>query len=141
MKTWTRPIIKVQKFVPNFCVVNCYFDFYEGEAWVEDNFHGGLNNNTDEFGFWDIHKVNWPAINPETGKTSIKVDSGDVITSWDAYKPIGTDLPPAGDGWKYKAYNGLGEIEKGAHNTNRVFYIITKDNPQILARSYNKNAS
>lgn len=144
MKTWTRPKIKVQKFVPNFCVVNCYFDFYEGEAWVEDDFHTPGSNDPKIFGYYDIHKVDWPRTDPATGKTSIKVDSGDIITSYDAFKPDGSNLPAAGDyNFEYDDYD-LIEVEPGPHHsssTGLVFYVITQNNPTILARAYDKNHS
>ncbi|MBR2160868.1 MAG: hypothetical protein IKH69_01145 [Bacteroidaceae bacterium] len=137
MKTWTRPKIKVQKFVPNFCDTACYSDFFEGKAWVDDSFHVG--NKTEIFDKWDIYNENWLGTDPATGKKYIKVDEGDVITSWDAYMPIGSYLPTSGDyNWEYDKFD-LKEIEKGAHNTDRVYYVITTNNPQILARS--KNAS
>lgn len=145
MKTWTRPKIKVQKFVPNYCVSAClmFTDFYADEAWVDDS------QRSEKF-IWDdpdIYKTDWPATAPD-GKTYIKNSSSDYvgyIGEWDCYKRNGlsNDLPQIGvyENRKFDDYEGLQVIEKGDHNIYRQFYLVTTTSGQILARTKYENAS
>lgn len=60
MKTWTRPKIKVQKFVPNFCSMVCFTDFLGGEYWVEEGHSGpGFNGNDGYSPVDDFYNINW----------------------------------------------------------------------------------
>ncbi len=142
MKNWTRPKIKVQKFVPNFCVLNCYTDFYEGEAWV-DNSQAGKKD------FWDDddkYNPNFPRTTAD-GKTYIKRSSSDFVTSWNPYSAwkrngLNDDVPvvgyyetSSGEDPEFVNYKGIVMIEQGAHNPFQQYYYIETTSTPILART------
>ncbi len=140
MKNWTRPKIKVQKFVPNFCEMTCYSNFFAGEAWVEDDFDNQYEKR-DTFDVNDYYNSNWLA--SYNGKPYIKIDSSYADPAVYYYIPTGDKVPPRvnhpQDAYEWVEYNGLTQVYPEYHpgSYNYLFVITVDGTEQILARSIN----
>ena len=94
MKTWTRPKIKVQKFVPNFCSTVCFTDFLGGEYWVEDGHSGQSFNGNDGYSpVDDYYNINWEV--PTKKYIQVEDKSGTTyLNTSSPYKFVGTGKKP-----------------------------------------------
>lgn len=142
MKNWTRPKIKVQKFVPNFCTTACFSELWVGEAWVDDAFHGGMGNNPDTFSLYDgdYYSNNW--LGTPSGSIKIPDDDAHRIPANDAWYLTGNRRPPEINDpntdyeWEYLDSDwDLGLVPEGSGKFTYYYVIFIDGVPTHLART------
>ena len=134
MKNWTRPKIKVQKFVPNSCIAACYTNFIEGEAWFEDDFkeHGKWDGEGNDF-----YNSNWTK--PSKDPYPYEGWTGSAWQGFTRY-PGSKYNPQEGEDWDDLTTAGFGRetpavvtIQFPSGQEKQIFYLIPSVNPQYVA--------